>query len=67
ECIKTEEGAVAIYSRNIASTLSFSGLTATRQGKIKAILDILKNDTQKHREVFEQILKKIEGQEKDVY
>ena len=67
ECIKTEESAVAVYSRNIASTLSFSGLSAGRQQEIVKILSVLKNDTYAHKVVFEKVLKKIEEQEKDVY
>jgi rubrerythrin len=59
ECLKIEEEVIPLYSRHIESTLFLSGLAQEKQLKAKEILDKLKADSERHKVIFQTLIKKI--------
>jgi rubrerythrin len=67
EGIKTEESAIAIYSRHLGAIASRSGLPEPKLAQIKRTLDILIRANEEHKNLLNTLLKRIQGESIDVY
>jgi len=67
EVLKTEEKAIPLYTRHIGSTLFLSRFDETQRTRIQTILETLKEESQKHAEIFGRLVDKIKREPRDVY
>lgn len=67
ECLKREEDIIPLYSRHIESSLFLSGFDKKTRGKISAILNKLRSDSMRHKQIFEDLIKKVKESNLDVY
>jgi len=67
EALKTEEGAILLYTKHVSSTLFLAYMEKEKITRIKEILDVLNSETRKHTRIFKNLINKIEGETKDVY
>ena len=56
EFLRTEEAAIPVYSRHIDDALFLSGLKEENRAKVKSILEKLRLDSLRHREILETII-----------
>ena len=67
EGLKTEESAIPLYTKHIASTLFLADIEEERVARIKEILDVLNSETQKHARMLKALINRIGTEAKDVY
>jgi len=67
ESLNTEEKAMPVYTKHLHNTLFFSRFKREDQEKIKKILSILKSESENHKDIFEDLIKQIKGEGRDVY
>jgi rubrerythrin len=57
--LNTEERAIPLYSRHIVNTLFLSGLRPEDQERVREVLDRLRKDSTKHKNMYEFMIKKV--------
>jgi rubrerythrin len=67
ESMKTEEGAVTIYSKHLSAIVSRSGLQESAIADLKKILGSLIRENQRHKRILSTLLRKVQGESIDVY
>jgi len=67
EAIKTEESAIAIYSRHLSAIIERSGLPKSDIAQVRQILNTLNEANQRHRRILSSLLKQVQGESIDVY
>lgn len=67
EGLKIEEEVIPIYSHHINNTLFLSGLTAQKTKTIGNLLDVLKKDSERHRQLFNEMIQRVKESSVDVY
>lgn len=67
ECLTLEEDAIPIYAKHIENTLFLADLKKAGRDKLKDMLNRLKMESEGHRDVFQGLIKKVEGADRDVY
>lgn len=67
ESLKTEEGAIPLYTKHVSSTLFLSDLQPEKQKRISEILHELNEQSSGHAALFKQIIETIQESDKDVY
>lgn len=67
ESIKTEEVAVPIYAKHINNVLFFSSFDTDYQTRIKAILEKLLDESERHKRIFSELLERVTKESCDVY
>ncbi|UCH12445.1 MAG: hypothetical protein JSW18_00410 [Candidatus Omnitrophota bacterium] len=66
-CLDAEEKGIPIYSRHLGNTLFLSDFKKEEQKKVRDTLETLKTDSETHKTIFEDLIKRIKGSTKDVY
>lgn len=61
EAVKTEESAIQIYTRHIESTLFLSGFKEETGDRIKQTLQVLAEESQKHKGWLETRIAELKG------
>jgi len=64
---RIEELSIPIYSKHIESTLFFSGLSEDSKKQVKEYLTILREGSERHKMMLENLRKIIEKSDKDVF
>ncbi len=67
EAMKTEESAIAIYSRHLSAISRRSGLPNETLSRIQKTLDTLIRANQEHKNLLTTLLRRIQGESIDVY
>jgi rubrerythrin len=67
ESLKTEEVAVPIYAKHINNVLFFSSFDTEYQDRIKAMLEKLLNESERHKRIFSDLLERVKRESCDVY
>ncbi|MFA5164289.1 MAG: hypothetical protein WC481_01825 [Candidatus Omnitrophota bacterium] len=67
ECLRMEEEVIPLYSKHIESSLFLSGFREADRARAGAILDTLRKDSMRHKEVFNGLIKKVKEAGADVY
>jgi hypothetical protein len=67
ECVRIHEALVPMCSKHLSNNAFFSGFTLQEQKIITDILDQLKNDSKRHRMIFEALVRTVEKSEQDDY
>ena len=67
DAMKTEESAIAIYSRHLAAIVDKSGLPESTSSEIKRTLKGLIDANVKHKNLISGLLMRIEGESIDVF
>ena len=67
EGLRIEEDVIPIYSVHVVNTLFLSGLKGDKENKLRVILDKLKTDSERHKQMFESMIKTVEESDRDVY
>jgi len=65
--LDTEEKGISIYAKHIDNIVFLSGLSQEDQGKIKHTLMILKQDSESHKVIFQDLINKITESTRDVF
>ena len=65
--LRNEEEAIPIYARHINNELFLSEFSAADRQDIKSKLQILIVESQQHQRKFEDMIRSIEGDARDVY
>ena len=67
QMLRTEEGAIPVYVQHINNSLFLSEFSAADRREIKAKLQILFVESQKHKAVIESLIRGVEEGGKNVY
>ena len=67
EGLKTEEEIIPIYSKHIDNALFFSSFSEENKRAIKEILMMLRDDSLRHKKMFEGVIAEVKISQKDVY
>ncbi|MDD5019560.1 MAG: hypothetical protein PHH75_00420 [Candidatus Omnitrophica bacterium] len=67
EGIKIEESAIVVYTKHMGNTLFLSGFAPGSKEKVAEILRTLWEESRGHRKIFEQIIARVQKDEKNVY
>lgn len=65
--LKTEENAIPIYLKHITNTLFLSNFNEVDQENLKQKLNILNDDSIRHRDMLINLINKIKDSDSDVY
>ena len=65
--IKAEEDAIDICSKHMDTPVFFSGFSESEQSKLKELIEVVKEDSRKHKEIYENLLKRVEDSDKNVF
>lgn len=65
--LNTEEKAIPIYAKHLDSVLFLSGLSKEKQEKVRDILKVLKGDSERHKIIYEDLIKTTEESSRDVF
>jgi hypothetical protein len=65
--LKTEEGAMPLYTKFVDSTLFLSGFSEESISRIREILSVLDTESCQHTAKFEQLISQVENGDKDAY
>jgi hypothetical protein len=66
-CLDTEEKAIVIYTRHFNNVLFLAQLDKEHRDKIRDLLKLLKEQSEKHKDLFINLIKKIIESKQDVY
>ena len=67
ECLRVEDRAIPIYFTHIDNTLFFSKYTQADKDRIRKVLDVLRTDSMRHRDIFQSLIDKIKESDRNVY
>lgn len=67
KCLLVEDRAIPIYSQHIENTLFLSKFSKEDREKVKKVLNILRADSMRHRNIFQALIEKVKGSDKNVY
>lgn len=67
QCLDTEEKAMPIYTRHLNDVLFLAQLKKENREKMREILELLNEQSGKHKELFDDLIKTVTESKQDVY
>jgi hypothetical protein len=67
EFLMIEELIIPLYSKHVDNSLFLSGIKKDNLSKVQGILDALRTDSMRHKQILEGLISSVERSGKDVY